>query len=409
MVEDGGAKKKKGLRQDLLLDDFFKPPAEDEQSQQIKKEDRAPKKTSMKKDLLLDDFFKPPAEEVSEKAPPVSQKESKSPSVYSQIKTQKTPPPVPPEKEESPLPELDIASPPSKSLNELLNEPLSQEKNKGPAMATPMPYATPAFPKAPGLHVTDTAKATGKFPFVPVAAGSIILILIIAGGAFFLLKKKEVVQEVKSTRAEVMVNVPPPPEPKTEQKIEIPPSGATAQPEDKPSDLPAPKDVPKPAPMVSPSASTAKVSLVFVEAGPYKSKDEAKAGEIKAKIFGFKTEIKSGKQAIDEYALFIEHPLSQGEAKIAELKLKLKGFSPELIPEGEMTKVKVGYYQILSEAISQKNTAAEIGYGITIDIGKKRVPVFFIRMGFSEKKDAIDAVGKLKDLGLQAQIVSKGG
>lgn len=437
--------KKKGISQDLLLDDFFKPPVEEEPAEPGKKEPEPKKKPSIKKDLMLDDFFSPPVQEEQRETPQkevrkeekkeepesrekVAAKESTISTTYKQVK-KTAPPPVmektpPPEEPVTPPEPPPVPPPPQRSLRELLEEPIFETKPKpatpSPKIPTPAPSVTPRPVVTPAPGVGEAR----KFPVVPVIGG-IVVVLAIGAGAFIFLsvKGKEPASPARQERVEeVRVEVPespPAPEEKVEQPVQKesePISEQKSQPEvqqpvakvELPEEKPA---VVKTAPPVKApeQKQVVKINRFMVVAGPYSTMDEAKAGEIKFKVLGYTPKITTTSVTIETYTVFIDPPMPEAEANVARLKLSLKGFSPELLDADGNKKVKVGTYSTLGEAIEKKNQVQELGYTTTIDIGKTTGKGYNVEIGFPESSPAQEAIDKLKGLGIDAKMVEKKG
>lgn len=427
--------KKKGLSQDLMLDDFFKPPAEEEPSPEAdkqrtqvetKKKEPEPKpkeQTSIKKDLLLDDFFSSPAAGEPLKEPPVKEvkkeKESEISTTYKQVKKAAPPPGV----EKMPEPPS-VSPPPQRSLKELLEEPIFETRKE---TVVPPPYKSPspqpAVPSRPMVVTPVPRTAEGKkFPVLPIVGGIAIVIIIGIGAyLFFSGREKEkgtTGEKPKSAVVEVPIQeVPiqkPPieapvqeapqekrvtetePQPETGGKVRIPE-------EEKPAPVTKPEEVvekPTPKPVAS-------VNRFIVTAGTFKTKDEAKAQEIKVKILGYTPKLTSATQTVEVYNLYIDPPVSESEANAIRLKMSIKGFPAELVDANGNKRVKLGSYSSINEAIEKKNQASESGYTITIDIGKTSDKVYNLEIGFPENNSAKDAVEKLKGMGIEARVVEK--
>jgi cell division protein FtsN len=419
--------KKKGISQDLLLDDFFKPPAEEEPVESKKKEpEPKPKpkeKTSIKKDLFLDDFFSPPAtEEPLKEAPPQEVKKEKEPEISTTYKQVKKAPPSPVvEKTPEPPP---VPPPPQRSLKELLEEPIFETK-KEPAVTTPYKSPTPQPGMTPKPIVITPAPGAAegkKFPLLPLIGG-IALVIIVGVGAFLLFsgrgkEKVPAVEKPKTSVVEVPIQKPeveaPVQKPQEEQKIAEtapePEAGVKVQiPEgEKPAPVAKPEEVvKKPEPKPVEPKPVAKVNRFVVTVGPFKTKDEAKAQEIKVKILGYTPKLAQATQTVEVYNLFIDPPVPEAEANVIRLKMSIKGFNAELVDANGNKRVKLGSYSSITEAIEKKNQAAESGYTVTIDIGKTSEKVFNLEIGFPENDTAQDAVEKLKGLGIEARIIEK--
>lgn len=451
--------KKKGLSQDLLLDEFFKPPVEEEPEEKKIEEKKPAKETpiskqkqSIKKELLLDDFFKPPpsVEEKVKEVPPKEKpeavtKEKEKPSIkeettYREIRKQPAPPVVEPVAEKKPAQPVaeptPISPPPQRSLKELLEEPLFETKAE-PASPAPKPSSAPT--PVPGVARTPTpvvvtgapAKAERRgFPLLPVVGGLLGVILIGGAVAFFLthskggegvqprVSKPDTVVEVKPTPPPLEQPVQKPQEPEQPQAVSVtsPPEEPKAEPE---AQVPAPPTATpepapeKPIPPAPEKPAEKKVASVvnrfIVTAGPFKTKEEAKAQEIKLKVLGYTPKMTSKNETVEVYNLFVDPPVPEGEANVIRLKLSLKGFSAELVDAGANKRVKVGSFSSLSEALEKKNQASELGYTITIDISKSTERVYNLEVGFPEIAPAREAVEKIKNFGIEATMVEKKG
>ncbi len=418
--------KKKGISQDLLLDDFFKPPAEEEPVESKKKEPepKPEKKASIKKDLLLDDFFGPPATEETLKEPPHKEvKKEKEPEISTTYKEVKKPAPSVVEKpQQQPLP---VTPPPQRSLKELLEEPIFEAQKEtpvSPQYKSPTPQiGVPPQPVV--ITPTPRAEERKKFPLLPVIGIVVIVVVTGVGGYIFFGgkgKEKGISEEKpKSAVVEIPIQKQPvetpvqqaPEESKVQEAVLSPEPALSPEPESKPRISAEEKPVvearkeevvEKPAPK-----PVAKVNRFIVTVGPFKTQEEAKAQEIKIKILGYTPKVSSAMQTVEVYNLYIDPPLPEAEANVIRLKMSIKGFPAELVDAGENKRIKLGSYSSINEAIEKKNQASESGYTVTIDIGKSSERVYNLEMGFPESERAKDAVEKLKGMGMEARIVEK--
>jgi len=202
--------------------------------------------------------------------------------------------------------------------------------------------------------------------------------------------------------------VTPPGEP--EAKVEIP-SGApspTVKPEEtKPQETV--REVVATPPKKEEEKPVAKINKYIVTAGPFSTKEEAKAQEVKIKVLGYTPKLTTGTRTVEIYNLFVDPPVPEGEANVIRLKMSLKGFSAELVDAGENKRVKIGEYKSLPEAIDKKNMASELGYTITLEITRSSEKVYNLEMGFPESSSAQQAIEKLKGFGIEAVMSEKKG